>query len=95
MKSIQISPMFISLTESEEESLCGGETLNLSNGLYEGKVIKVKGSSGKKGAKKQTGTSSTVQSTTKVVQTTKDVKISEGLLDELDGLFSYLSIFDW
>jgi hypothetical protein len=92
MKSIQISPMFISLTETEEESLCGGETLKLSNGLYEGKVIKVKGSSGKKGAKKQTVTSTTVTSTTKVVKTTKDVKIPKGLLEELDDL---LSLFDW
>lgn len=88
MKSIQICPMFISLSETEEESLCGGETLNLSNGLYEGKVIKVKGSSGKKGAKKQT-----VTSTTKVVKTTKDVKIPKGLLDELDSLLSPL--LDW
>ncbi len=92
MKSIQIYPMFISLTETEEERLCGGETLNISNGLYEDKVIKVRGSSGQKGAKKQTGTSSTVQSTTKVVETTQDVEVLNfGILADL---FS-LSLFDW
>ncbi|MCC5646025.1 hypothetical protein LC607_24435 [Nostoc sp. CHAB 5824] len=93
MKSTQISPMFISLTETEEVSLCGGQSLVLSNGLYEGKVLKVKGSPGKKGVKKQTVTSTTVTSTTKVVKTTKDVKIPKGLLDELDGLLS--SLLDW
>jgi hypothetical protein len=89
MKSIQISPMFISLTGTEEESLCGGESTVVSKGLYdEAKVYKK--TPGNKGAKKQTVTSSTVTSTKKVVETSKDVKVLD--LDILDELFS---LFDW
>ncbi|WP_375469214.1 hypothetical protein [uncultured Nostoc sp.] len=90
MKNIQISPMFMSLTETEEASLCGGETLLVSKKVYHyHKVITVKGSTGKPGVNKQTVKST---STTKVVKTTKKGEIPRGKL--FDSLSSLLD-FDW
>ncbi|MEI1373970.1 hypothetical protein PQG02_16890 [Nostoc sp. UHCC 0926] len=88
MKSTQISPMFMYLTETEEATLCGGETLLFSKRVYH-KVITVKGSAGKPGVKKQT-----VQSTsnTKVVKTINKGKIPQGI--SFDFLSSLLN-FDW
>ncbi|MEH1939359.1 MAG: hypothetical protein V7L01_03955 [Nostoc sp.] len=93
MKSTQISPMFISLTETEEEKLCGGESLVVSKGAYINNVVKLKGEPGKKGVKKQTVQSSSVESTVKVVKTSKDVKIPE--LKALLSLFDLSSLLDW
>lgn len=83
MKSTQISSMFISLTKTEEASLCGGENLVLSNGVYNGVVKKIKVASGKKGVKKQTVKSSTTLVTKK---TTKVGKISQSELLNSLGL---------
>ena len=88
MKSTQISPMFLSLTETEEASLCGGETQLVFKRYYH-KVITVKGSAGKPEVKKETVKST---STTKVVKTTNKGKIPQGKL--FDFLSSVLN-FDW
>ncbi|MEH2236124.1 hypothetical protein [Nostoc sp.] len=88
MKSTQISSMFMSLTETEEARLCGGESLVVSHGVYN-HVVKVKGAAGKPGVKKQTVQST---STTKVVKITKQGKIPD--LGIFKNLFSLLG-FDW
>ena len=88
MKSTQIFPMFMSLTETEEASLCGGKTLLVFKKVSHN-VIKVKGSAVKPGVKKQT-----IQSTsnTKVVKTTYKGNVpQEKLFDSLSSLLN----FDW
>ena len=90
MKSTQISPMFMSLTKTEEASLCGGKaSIVFKQVSHNNNVIEVKRSTGKSGVKKQT-----VQSTltTKVVKTTKKGEIPKGKL--FDSL-SFLLNFDW
>ncbi|MEH2315046.1 MAG: hypothetical protein V7K35_27395 [Nostoc sp.] len=90
MKSIQISPMFMSLTKTEEVSLCGGKASIVSKRVsHNHNVIKVKKATGKPGVKKQT-----VQSTlnTKVVKTTNKVEIPKEI--SFDSISSLLN-FDW
>ena len=93
MKSTQISPMFLSLTETEEASLCGGETKLVFKSVYH-KVITVKGSAGKPEVKKKIVQSASITSTstTKVLKTTKKAEIPQGKL--FDFLSSVLN-FDW
>lgn len=80
--------MFMSLTQTEEASLCGGETQLVFNRVYH-KVITVKGSTGKSVVKKQIVKST---STTKVVKTTNKAEIPQVKL--FDFLSSVLN-FDW
>ncbi|MDZ8188723.1 MAG: hypothetical protein RMX96_28205 [Nostoc sp. ChiSLP02] len=88
MKSTQISSMFTSLSEAEESGVCGGTSLEISKGDSVHKVIKIKGKPGKKGVKKQK-----VESSVKIVKTTKNVKALDSKL--LDGLFDALEALDW
>lgn len=81
--------MFMSLTETEEASLCGGETQLVFKKVYH-KVITVKGSAGKPVVNKQTVKST---STTKVVKTTNKGEITKGKLS--DFVSSFLLHFDW
>lgn len=84
MKSTQIFPMFISLTEDQEVTLCGGE----SKVYYSYSQVIID----KKGAKKQT-----IKSTTKVGKT-KTIKVGttsvSGLLKSLGINLSSLLKFD-
>ncbi|MBD2246507.1 hypothetical protein [Nostoc sp. FACHB-888] len=84
MKSTQIFPMFTSLTEAQEVTLCGGETKEVSYVYYSSTQV----THGKKGEKKQT---------TKVVKTkTSKGKTSvSGLLKSLGIDLSSLLKFDW
>ncbi|MEH2453517.1 hypothetical protein [Nostoc sp.] len=88
MKSTQIYPMFMPLTETEEASLCGGKTsIVFKQVSHNYNVIEVKKATGKPGVKKQT-----VQSTsnTKVVKTTKKVEIPQvKLFDSLSSLLNF------
>lgn len=84
MKSTQIFPMFISLTEDQEVTLCGGE----SKVSYSYSRVTID----KKGAKKQT-----IKSTTKVGKT-NTIKVGtssvSGLLKSLGINLSSLLKFD-
>ncbi|MEH2301068.1 MAG: hypothetical protein V7K88_19225 [Nostoc sp.] len=93
MKSTQISSMFMSLTKTEEASLCGGKTSMVFKQVsHNYNVIEVKRSTGKSGVKKQTVQST---STTKVVKTTNKGEIPKvKLFDSLSSL-SFLLNFDW
>ncbi|MBW4424818.1 MAG: hypothetical protein KME50_10280 [Nostoc desertorum CM1-VF14] len=85
MKSTQIFSTFISLTETEESSVCGGESVVYSSNT----VIYSKGKSSwkKTQVKKQT-----VKSAKKVLKTAKIGKIAElGILKRLSSLLD----FDW
>ncbi|MEH2393522.1 MAG: hypothetical protein V7K21_18320 [Nostoc sp.] len=88
MKSIQIFPMFMSLTKTQEASLCGGKTsIVFKQVSHNHNVIKVKKATGKPGVKKQT-----VQSTlnTKVVKITNEVEIPKGIsFDFLSSLLNF------
>lgn len=86
--------MFVFMTETEEASLCGGESLTVSKGVYDN-VVQIKGSSGKPGVKKQTVQST---STTKVVKTISKGKIPQAEVSNLlSSLSSFLKLvgFDW
>ncbi|MEH2382662.1 MAG: hypothetical protein V7K27_27880 [Nostoc sp.] len=81
MKSTQIFSMFMSLTETEEASLCGG-SVSFSNG----NIIKVKSSLAKPGVKKPAVKST---STTKVVKSIKGGVISDKALSDLLSPISF------
>jgi hypothetical protein len=82
MKSTQIFPMFISLTEDQEVTLCGGES-NVVSYSYSSQVI-----IDKKGAKKQ------IKKVVKT-KTTKGKTSVSGILKSLGINLSSLLKFDW
>ncbi|MEH1835014.1 MAG: hypothetical protein V7L29_23885 [Nostoc sp.] len=92
MQSTQISSMFMFITETEEASVCGGESTVISSGVYDG-VVKTKGSPGKPGVKKQTVESTSSTSSTKVVKIINKGKIPQKeVLDLLSSISSILKL---
>ncbi|MBD2725844.1 hypothetical protein H6G96_05785 [Nostoc sp. FACHB-892] len=82
MKSTQIFPMFISLTEDQEVTLCGGES-NVVSYSYSSQVI-----IDKKGANKQ------IKKVVKT-KTTKGKTSASGILKSLGIDLSSLLKFHW